>query len=124
MTTLLQRGATWLGTRLQTSAGLSVTYKRGPQSATITAIPSWLTHTVTDAKQEQQVVRVRRYVFLTSELLFGTRAFVPRDGDLITETINGESVTFEVMQNAAAPSEQQVDQNGDLTHVYAARISR
>lgn len=125
MTTLLQRGAEWLGQQLQTAAGQAVSYRRAAQRASITAASAgWYDQKSVGLEGEEIVVRVRRYTFVTADLLFGTRPFVPQDGDRVIETINGQQCEFEVMPAKQSPSFGQTDPNGILTEVYAARVNQ
>jgi hypothetical protein len=102
---LLDRADAWLAGKLAAAGGVSVVYERGPKKAAVTAAPG-----------DQQVAAVRLgqvnpaasswverdYLVAVSALAAAGFDLPPQVGDRITETVNGEAVTFELMRPAGA----------------------
>ena len=92
---LFKKLETWLPAREQKLGGVSVTYTRGAQSITLTAVVGTVKRVVEDAGASDR-----------SKVLFGERCYLidvdgltlgePRRGDRLTETIDGTAYTFEV----------------------------
>lgn len=98
---LLNRGQSWLAEKMPEAAGVPVTYTRGADSLALTAVVG---RTVFRAQEEGRAAVVwgdRDYLINVADLTFG----VPKVGDKITETINGEPVTFEVQLPGITPDE-------------------
>jgi hypothetical protein len=93
MPTLMQRGATWLGTRLQTAGGREVTYRRGNGTpVTLTATPTRIEYTV--AQSDGSLTQVESWDWIITAEDLG---FDPIPGDEIRETINGVAKVYHTM---------------------------
>lgn len=121
MTTLMQRGATWLGGKLKTSAGRSVTYRRGP--LTSSAITGWVARNAYDEAGDeglQTTVVSDDWSFIASELILNSETITPREGDQIIE---GTTI-YEVLPLQTRPCYERLDQttNGLLLLIHTKRV--
>lgn len=121
MTTLLQRAATWLGERLQTAAGRTVTYRRGQRVSS--DIVGWVSsHDYEEAGDDGLVATVTMddWSFIAAELLVNGEAITPRPGDQIIEG----SVIYEVLPLRNRPCWERADgaSGGLLTLIHAKRV--
>lgn len=124
--TLMARGMAFVGEKLATAAGVSVTYQRANVSATLTVVPG-----------DQQAVAVRlgqvpqgssswmERDYLIDAADFAAAGFdgTPALGDRITETLAGESVTFELMRPSGGGQPWNWSEPERLTYrVHAKRV--
>jgi hypothetical protein len=126
MPNLLQRSASFLATKLQsaTVAGRTVTYRRGQLESG--AIQAWVSdhdYPITDEQGFVTKVIAFDWNFKTADLLIRGEAITPQSGDLITETLNGETVTYEVMPIPTGPEKDEPDTASVITRVHTKRIS-
>lgn len=127
MPNLLQRGASFLGTRLKEAAGREVTYKRGPQEMTATGWPAKIDYEVTDDETGiPQKVSFYDWTFTTEDLAFDgdDTIFAARPGDQITETLNGEELTYEASSPGKRPVAESADSAGVLTMIHTKIVRR
>ncbi len=92
MANMLDSGAAWLLQRLQQSSGRTATYIRGGKRIAITAVRVAQDESVLDANGIP--IRV-----VDHELTVDAAAlpWEPQAGDIITETVNGSTVRWEVV---------------------------
>lgn len=123
MTTLLQRGATWLGERLQTSAGRTVKLTRGSVNTTdfVGAVSRVAYDEIGDDGLTTSVM-YDDWTIVADEILLADRSIVPRDGDVISETLNGATVRYEVLPLQSRPAVEWLDSSGLLLTVHTKRI--
>src|SRR5690348_3615056 len=103
MPTLMQRGATWLGARLQTAAGRSVTIVQGPRR--LEAITGWVSEgaeKIVNAEAFQVSVKRFLWNFVTADLS-GT---VLRVG---AEIVDADGSVYEVLPDDDSDAVQQLD---------------
>lgn len=125
MTNILRRGATWLGTKLQTAAGRTVRIKRrGKLSAEITATVASKEYEVPDSDGIPQKILHFDWTFVTSEIVLETNAVDLRSGDWIIETLSGVEQIFEVLPIGKMPCVEWADTSGILTLVHTKRVAR
>lgn len=123
MPTLIERGVTFLGDKMQSAAGRTVTVRRGIYtSANITA---WH-HT----KQYQEVgedglitsISMEDWTFVASELIVNGTVIEPRPGDTIMETLNGQQIHYEVLPTETKRATEWLDTSGHLLLVHTKRV--
>ena len=124
MPNFLQRGATWLGTTLQTAGGLAVLYRRGVNAVGITATPQM--HKETVAGEEDGVAtEVDQYgwIMTASEMvgLVSMEPFEPQERDVIEETVSGKKWQVLPPGNDMQCWEE-ADPNGLLILVHVKRM--
>lgn len=124
MTNLLQRGATWLGGKLKTVAGRSVTYRRGNRSVTITATPQEQQAEVQGVGGVNTVVSWYDWTITASDLVLAGETVEPLEGDEIAETLNGVTIVWEVMPVAKMKHFDWADSSGILLKVRTKRTQR
>lgn len=93
--TLLGTGATWLLSQTQAAAGIAMTYVRGSDRTSITAVRKARVERVND--ENGIPVVVRRHAI---KVAVGDIAYEPRAGDRIEETLGGDSIAWEVLPPA------------------------
>lgn len=123
MPNLLQRGATWLGTKLQTTGGRTVIYRRGQFSVELVVSP--VQHDEPVDATEWIGTKVRRCTFAvaSSELLLNGELTVPRDGDMIEETLHDRDVKWQVLpKEDTLPCYEWMDSTGILFAVHAKQV--
>jgi hypothetical protein len=97
MPNLLQRGATWLGTKLQAAGGRAVVYRRGTKSVAITVVPIERKQKVESDEGLGVELDIYDFKIVASELVLSGEATEPQLGDLMTETLNGHEYEWQVM---------------------------
>lgn len=103
--------------------GDSITYSRGTNSVTITAIAAEINREVEDEDGVPVQLQRRTYEINAADLVVGGNAITPRPGDLIAESINGTTQTFEVLPLGSKPCFDWLDSQHRRVLVYAKRIS-
>jgi hypothetical protein len=117
MPTLMQRGATWLGPRLQTAGGRSVAYRRGNGTpVTLTATPTRVEYTTTNADGMQTLVESWDWIITAADV-----GFDPIPGDEIRETINSVATVYEVFEIGSKPCFEWADTAGILWVIHSSK---
>lgn len=125
MPTLMQRGATWLGGKLKTAAGRSVVYSRGVHNSA--AITGWV------AKHEYEEIGddglttsvvVDDWTFKATDVVVNGAVIEPRDGDVITETLNGITNEYTVLPLKDKKCFEWLDSSGLLLLIHTKRTTR
>lgn len=126
MPNLMQRGASWLGERLQTAAGRSVTYIRRGQSLSVTGWPARVDYEVDDEDGIPRKVTFHDWTFTAADLDFDgdSEPFAARPGDQITETLDGRELTYEVMPPDTRPVAEWLDSAGVLVLIHTKLVRR
>lgn len=115
MPTLMQRGATFLASRLQTAGGRSVSYRRGNgEPVTLTGTPKQITYEV--AQADGALTQVEAWDWLVTAADLG---FDPMGGDQIEETINGVVKTYTVRTIGNKPCFEWSDTAGILWVIHS-----
>lgn len=113
MTTYLQRGITWGGTKLRLTAGRTVTYRRGTQSVSITAVTIRGRRSVIGADGVAILITTYEWQVKATDLLFSGTQVEPRPGDIIVESSGGTSVKYQVLDmDDQNPCYEFLDENG------------
>lgn len=92
MSNLFAKARDWLPGKVQDAAGATVTYARGAQSITLTAVAGRTVFSSNAEGGPRVEFGDRDYLIAVADLTFGT----PRVGDRVTETVGGRVTTFEV----------------------------
>lgn len=126
MPNLLTRGLDFLIRSMEGAAAVTggVTYTRGAESVTLSA---WVGRTVFNRNQQETGAAIifgeRDYLFRAADLVIGASVTVPRKGDRITETINGQPLVFEVMPpEGDEPVWRYSDQIRQVIRVHVKRV--
>lgn len=121
MPTLWDTARTWLPDMLQASAGVSVTYARGAERITLTAVVgrvAFLSQSEGEGARRVELAD-RDYLVVASDLTFG----VPREGDEIIEEIDGSEVRFSVSRPLnGEPSWRWSDPQRTQYRIHAKRV--
>ena len=119
MPNLLQRGATFLGSRMQTAAGRSVTYARRDRTVTLTGWPSKQEYEVADDETGLPLkATYYDWSFIADDLVFDDERIVPRPGDQISETLNSQDFVYEAMAPGKMPVSERLDASDTLLVVH------
>lgn len=122
----MQRSAEWLGARLKTAAGRSVTYTRSGQSLSVTGWPARHDYEVDDDDGIPRRVTFHDWTFAAADLDFTSDStpFAARPGDQITETLDGVELTYEVMPIDVRPPSEWLDTAGELILIHCKLVRR
>lgn len=124
MTTLMQRGATWLGARLKTAAGRSFVLTRGAAStAAFTAAVASCEYEEMGDDGLQTSVRYDDLTIVAADVVVSGSQVEPRDGDVLAETLNGVVIQYEVLPLQKRPAVEWLDSSGILLLVHTKRIN-
>lgn len=124
MPNLMQRGATWLGSKLQTAGGRAVVYRRGASlTCALTATPQMHKRIVmVDGLPVETVVY--SWTVTASELRFSGERFEPRAGDLVIETLNDSAKEWELLDlDDKTPCWEWADSSGILLLIHTKDVS-
>lgn len=123
MPNLISRGMEFLARSLGQAAGVEVTYARSAASVTLTA---WVGRTVFARTQSEPGPSVifgeRDYLIPVADLVLAGSPAVPARGDRVTETIDGQAVTFEVAPVEGEPAWRYSDPARTLYRVHCKRV--
>ena len=124
MPNLMQRGASWLAGKLQSSAGISVVYQRGAtQSGTIIATPSQHEYEVMGLDEMLTSVLSYDWTFTAADIAISGSAIQPRPGDRIVATVGSSSNTYEVLPLKPRPCFERLDAFGTMTLVHTKLVA-
>lgn len=88
----------WLARKRQEADGVSVIYRRGAQSVTLTAVPGQSILRLSDRYGNSRVERTQTdYMVLAADLELGGSATEPQRGDTIEQTLGGVTLTLKVL---------------------------
>lgn len=110
----------WLAGKLEDAAGVSVTYTRGVESVTVTAVVGRTAFSSGDQGGGRRLeFSERDFLIRASELVLGGRAVEPERGDTITH--DGER--FELMTpETGEPAVRESDPLGTKWRIHAKRV--
>jgi hypothetical protein len=120
MADLLRTGAAWLAGQLKKSAGTLCAYKRGANTAQLTASISRSTF---EAQGQNGVIEAwesRDYLVPVAELPYGE----PRRGDVIVEEIDGVATFYEVTAPRGVPVFHWADAFQAVIRIHTKQINR
>lgn len=119
MPNLMQRGAAWLGEKLNTVAGREIEYSQNGETAIeITAPMAMQAYEVRKGDGSFDSVVFCDWTITATDL----GDLEPVSGDLITETVGGQTITYEVMPIDKRPCAEWLDTSGILLTVHSKRI--
>lgn len=118
MADLLRTGAAWLTDQLKGSAGSTVAYVRGANTATITATVGRSVFQSEAAGGVIEQHEARDYIVKTSELPYGE----PQRGDKIYETLDGVAQIYEVRTPRGVPLFHYADAFNTAVRIHTARV--
>ncbi len=128
MSTLLDRGIAAHTARMKTGAGRVVVYQRivdGVLSAVnMTVWPGTATFQRDVADPGASVVQADKcYLFAVADLYLGGANVLPVKGDRIIETIDGQDVTFELMNEKGRPVWEFNDHTRQILRWWGKRVA-
>jgi hypothetical protein len=125
----VQQSVARLAARLQSRAGVSVTYTRDAgtpqeQSVQVTAITGGERQPITEPQaRATRVDRLERdFLIRSSELLLGGASVVPAEGDRITETIDGVVCVFESIKTPTEPAWRYTDATRAMIRIHTKQV--
>lgn len=120
MADMLSDGASWLADQLAANASMNCAYKRGENTAQVTAT---IGKSLFESAGQNGVVEQwesRDYIVKTEELPYGQ----PQRGDLIVEEINGVSIFYEVTAPRGVPLFHYGDAFQKLVRIHTKQTDR
>lgn len=120
MADMLASGAAWLADRLAAAAGTNCAYKRGQNTAQITAT---IGRSMFEAQNQSGVVESwesRDYILRTSELPYGE----PVRGDIIVEDVDGVATFYQVSSPRGVPVFHHGDAFMKTVRIHTQRVDR
>lgn len=121
MTNLLQDGADWLIGQLGDHASRAVVYEQG--TGPLKGLAGTCTAQEYEVPDEEsglpQKITMLDWTFRSSDL----GALVPRSGDRITETLNGQTITYELLPVGRRPCCENADTAGLILIVHTKRVA-
>jgi hypothetical protein len=120
MADLLRTGAAWLADQLKRSAGTLCAYKRGNNTAQLTAS---ISRSMFESQGTSGVVETwesRDYLVAVEELPYGE----PRRGDLIIEEIKGVATFYEVTTPRGVPVFHWADAFQAVIRIHTKQVDR
>jgi hypothetical protein len=123
--TLLSDAIEWIGPKLKTSAGRSVTYTRGGVAPLVglVVVPAHRREEITSQRGIRSQILVYVYTFIASELILGGQVTTPLEGDRIADVLGGQPATLEVMRLGSLPAWEGADTSGCRIRVYTKRVA-
>jgi hypothetical protein len=124
LTTLLERGVAMLGTKMPLVAGRTIVFKRGSHSSS--AITAWVAsveYDITDKNGVTVSMMRDNWTMLATDVVIGGAQITPRDGDRITETLNGVAIEYEVVPVGTRKSCEFLDTSGNLLLVHTKKVA-
>ena len=102
MSNMMQTGMAWLDSQRKAHMGLSVVYRRGADSVTLTATPGRTNYQTTTEDGAIVETKARDYLISRADLILGGEEVEPKVGDIIEE-INGDRThIYTVCENEGA----------------------
>ena len=122
---LMQRGASFLGSKLQTAAGRTVTIRQQQRvSAPITGWVASHQYQEVGGDGSVTVVVIDDWTFVSSDVVIGGEQIEPREGCEIVETLDGFENKYEVLPVQNRPCTEWLDTSGILLLVHSKRVGR
>lgn len=120
----MQRGATWLGEKLQTAGGRSIVYWCGTEEIEITATPNIQVKKTEGMDGIATEENVYGWTITASELVRSDGNLVkPKKGHQIVETLNGQTVKWDVLpKDENSECFEWMDASELLMVVYVKRV--
>lgn len=118
MADLLRTGTAWLTDQLKSSAGSTVAYVRGADTATITATVGRSVFQSEAAGGVIEQHEARDYIVKTGELPYGE----PQRGDRIYETLDGVAQIYEVRTPRGVPLFHYADAFNTSVRIHTVRV--
>lgn len=124
MPSLLQRGVSWLADKLKDHAGETITYTRGAQSVTITAVPGKSMLRVQDSSGNSVIEWTDAdWLIAAADLVIGGSAIEPQRGDLIARTSGGSTITYEVRPIESEGAWRWSDESRTIMRIHTKEIA-
>jgi hypothetical protein len=122
MPNLLQRGATWLGDRLSTSAGRSVVLHSQGRTLSLTGWVSMHEYEVPDEAGGLVIVESWDWSFRTADLVLDGIHIKFDKGWQVRETLDGREISYDAMPVGNKPVAEMLDTSGILTLLHTKKI--
>jgi len=124
MPNLMETGTAWFLDQLITHASETVTYKRGVNSVSVSA---GIAETEADTLTEQGIqiqIRMNDFLIKVDDLIILAVKITPLTGDKIERTVNGKTVTYEVLKLADEKEFRESDRFGTVFRIHTKEILR
>ena len=109
---------------LAAAAGRSVIYSRGASSVVLTAVPGDRQREIIDADGIPTTVATRDYDINPDDLILDGSETRPQRGDQIAESLEGTTITYEVLPDGLLPPYEWADTHGhQWLRAHTKRVS-
>lgn len=123
---LTSRGAAWHDEAETVAAGVSVTYSRGNDSVSLTAVVGRTLFSSVSPGTGNGRASVewgdRDYLIRVADLVLNGSPITPQKGDQITHTVNGVSLVFELMTPTGEPAWRYSDELRTTYRIHTKRV--
>lgn len=123
MSDLLESGSDWLAGQLKAHAGREVVYRRGAESAAVTATIGRTEFETIDEHGAVGKWEARDYLIHAADLLLGGAAVLPERGDRIEETQGNQTFVYEVLAPSNEPVWRYSDAYRTLLRVHTKHVA-
>jgi len=122
MPNLLERSVDWFNTRVKTAAGITATYSRKRETASLTIVPAQPERMVDLDDTSPNTTTELDWLIVAEELVVDGVTLTPTPRDRITATINGVQMVFEVLPRGQLPCWEWLDAYGLMLVVRTKRV--
>lgn len=106
----------------RSAAGEAITYKRGVNSVSLTAVIGTSGFDQVDAMGIVERIESRDYFIEAAKLIIDSALILPGIGDSILETVDGVTYTYEVMTLDGQPAWRYSDPYRDKLRIHTKQI--
>ena len=122
MGTMLQDGVAWLARQLEGAAGRDVTYTRGDESVSLSAVPAEVDIEALDAGGMPIRAHLTDWILRADQLVLAGQPVQPEAGDRIRAARGVRFVTYEVMSLGDLKHFEPMDPDYALLRVHTKQV--
>ena len=120
---MLDSGLGWLAEKLKAHASRQVVYRRGADEVTVQAI---IGRTLLKLDDGYGGVRMewtdRDFVIAADDLVLGGEKTLPQRGDQVRETVDGQTLVYEVLAPGSEPEWRWSDPHRRLLRIHTKQV--
>lgn len=119
MSDLMQEGAEWFASVLQSDLSQSVTYKRGSDTVVLLATIGETDREAYDAEGFTVKSKIRDWIVQPSDLVLDAVEITPRRGDQVIHVVGSKTFTWEVLDIGGDKHYRPSDPYGNLIRIHS-----
>ena len=124
MSNMMQSGMTWLDAKCKAHMGISVVYRRGQDSVTLTATPGRTNYQTTTEDGAIIETKARDYLISRADLVLDGQEIEPQVSDVIEETVGDRTYMHTVTENEGAKCFEFSDEYHTTLRVHTKLTSK